>query len=108
MGYFTRDVGVDDNQVTHLFQKERFLQDLIIVDLLSYWESLRAGRVAPMRSELDPRETTGVLENTFVLEYNNALDVRFRLAGIELCEMMRMELCGMPAPSLIELGHRGE
>lgn len=108
MGYFTRDVGIGDNQVTPLFQKERFMQDPIIVDLLSYWESLRAGRVAPMRSELDPRKITGVLEHTFVLEYNNALDVRFRLAGIKLCEMMGMELRGMPARSLIELGHRDE
>jgi hypothetical protein len=108
MGYITRDVGVGDNQVTQLFQKDRFMQDPIIIDLLSYWESLRAGRVAPMRSELDPREISSVLEHTFVLEYNHALDVRFRLAGIKLCEMMGMELRGMPARSLIELGHRDE
>lgn len=61
-----------------------------------------------MRSEIDPREITGSLENTFVLEYNNSLDVRFRLAGIKLCELMGMELRGMPGRALIELGHRDE
>ena len=108
MGYFMRDVNAGDNRVTPLFRKERFMQDPTIVGLLSYWESLRAGRIAPMRSELDPREITGVLEHTFVLEYNDPLDVRFRLAGMKLCEMMGMELRGMPARALIDLGHRDE
>ena len=108
MGYFMRNANAGNSTVTPLFRKERFMQDPIIVDLLSYWESLRAGRVAPMRSEIDPREITGSLENTFVLEYNNSLDVRFRLAGIKLCELMGMELRGMPARALIELGHRDE
>lgn len=108
MGYFMRDANAGNSTVTPLFRKERFMQDPIIVDLLSYWESLRAGRVAPLRSEIDPREITGSLENTFVLEYNNSLDVRFRLAGIKLCELMGMELRGMPARALIELGHRDE
>jgi hypothetical protein len=108
MGYIMRDVNADNKTVTPLFRKERFMQDPIIVDLLSYWESLRAGRIAPMRSEVDPREITGALEHTFVLAYNNSLDVRFRLAGIKLCELMGMELRGMPARALIELGHRDE
>lgn len=103
-----RDADADNKRVTPLFRKERFMQDPVIVDLLSYWESLRAGRVAPMRSELDPREITGALEHTFVLEYNGSLDVRFRLAGMKLCDMMGMELRGMPARALIEIGHRDE
>lgn len=84
------------------------MQDPIILDLLSYWENLRAGRIAPMRSELDPRQITGALDHTFVLEYNGPLDVRFRLAGMALCEMMGMELRGMPARALIDIGHRDE
>lgn len=103
-----RDVNAGGSTVTPLFGKERFMQDPILVDLLSYWESLRAGRVAPMRSELDPREITGALEHTFVLEYNNSQDVRFRLAGQKLCDIMGMELRGMPARALIELGHRDQ
>ena len=84
------------------------MQDPIILDVLSYWENLRAGRLAPMRSELDPRQITGALDHTFVLEYNGPLDVRFRLAGMALCQMMGMELRGMPARALIETGHRDE
>lgn len=84
------------------------MQDPIILDLLNYWENLRAGRIAPMRSELDPHQITGALDHTFVLEYNGPLDVRFRLAGMALCEMMGMELRGMPARALIDIGHRDE
>lgn len=84
------------------------MQDPIILDLLTYWENLRAGRVAPMRSELDPRQISGALDHTFVLEYNGPLDVRFRLAGMALCEMMGMELRGMPARALIDINHRDE
>lgn len=84
------------------------MQDPIILDLLSYWENLRAGRIAPMRSELDPRQITGALDHTFVLEYNGPLDVRFRLAGMALCKMMGMELRGMPARALIDISHRDE
>ncbi len=101
-----RNVNAGGSTVTSLFGKDRFMQDPILVDLLSYWESLRAGRIAPMRSELDPREIKGALEHTFVLEYNNPQDVRFRLAGQKLCDIMGMELRGMPARSLIELGYR--
>lgn len=103
-----RDAKDGSGHVTPLFQKDRFMQDPVIVSLLDYWESLRAGRIAPTRSEIDPREITNALEHTFVLEYNNAQDVRFRLAGMNLCELMGMELRGMPARALIALDHRDE
>lgn len=75
--------------------------------LLAYWERLRKGRTAPMRSEIDPREIGDLLEHAFVLERSPQGDMRFRLAGMELCTMMGMELRAMPAGSIIAVGDRG-
>lgn len=102
------DVFSDVSRVAPMSRKDRFMQDPIIVDVLSYWETLRNGRLAPLRSELDPRKIADALQHTFVLQYNNTQDVRFRLAGMKLNEIMGMELRGMPAKALISLGCRDE
>lgn len=75
--------------------------------LLAYWEQLRSGRPAPLRSEIDPREIGDLLEHAFVLERSEQGDMRFRLAGMELCAMLGMELRGMPASSIVALADRG-
>ncbi|MCP5086282.1 MAG: PAS domain-containing protein [Rhodobacteraceae bacterium] len=77
------------------------MQDPVILELIAYWERLRAGRIAPTRSEIDPREIRNALEHTFILEYCGPQNVRFRLAGTTLCDSMGMELRGMPARSVI-------
>ena len=64
-------------------------------NLRTYWEKLRAGRVAPYRAELDPRAFEDVLENMFILEQLNPSQIRVRLAGMSLCEMMGMEVRGL-------------
>lgn len=69
--------------------------------LREYWESLRNGRSAPYRAELDPRKFEDVLENMFILEQLNPEQVRVRLAGMALCEMMGMEVRGMPPEAFI-------
>ncbi|WP_157888259.1 PAS domain-containing protein [Neptunicoccus sediminis] len=84
------------------------MQDPVIRDVFNYWEGLRAGRLAPLRSELDPYKISHVIDHVFVLEYKNPLVVRFRLAGMGLCRMLGMELRGMPARALFEIGHRDE
>ena len=101
-----RNFGQMGATVTPLFRQERVMQDPVILDLLSYWERLRAGRIAPMRSELDPREIRGALDHTFVLELTRYGTVRFRLAGIKICDLMGMELRGMPAHSVVDLDER--
>jgi hypothetical protein len=108
MGISIREIAAGGDRVTPLFHRDRFMQDPVIVNVLSYWENLRSGRIAPLRSELDPRQITSALDNTFVLEYADPFDVRFRLAGAKLNEIMGMELRGMPAHALIDLGHRDE
>lgn len=74
--------------------------------LRNYWETLRAGRVAPYRAELDPRKFEDVLEHMFILEQLAPGQVRVRLAGMALCEMMGMEVRGMPPEAFIAAADR--
>ncbi|MEO1293004.1 MAG: PAS domain-containing protein [Pseudomonadota bacterium] len=65
--------------------------------LYDYWDSLRQGRAAPYRSEVNPREISHLLENTFILEQIASGKARYRLAGTRLCSQFGMELRGMNA-----------
>nr|WP_321456504.1 PAS domain-containing protein [uncultured Cohaesibacter sp.] len=63
-------------------------------DLFSYWDSLRGGRTAPERSDIDPAEIHQILGDTFILEYNDEASLTFRLAGTRLCGSFCRELKG--------------
>ena len=63
-------------------------------DLFTYWDSLRGGRTAPERSDIDPAEIHQILGDTFILEYANQDDLTFRLAGTRLCGSFCRELKG--------------
>src|SRR5690606_21873226 len=78
------------------------MNDVMISSLKSYWERLRAGRIAPYRAEIDPRQFEGALENMFIIERIAPENLRIRLAGMKICEMMGMEVRGMEAGSLID------
>ena len=78
------------------------MKDKIIKDLFGYWDHLRGERLAPIRSEIDPRKIKGTLEHTFILEAVQNGSPRFRLAGIEVCDLLGMELRGMPIEALFE------
>lgn len=62
--------------------------------LYTYWNELRAGRIAPRRLEIEPSRIAGVLCETFMLERVNALAYPYRLAGTRLCELFGSELRG--------------
>lgn len=62
----------------------------------AYWEALRAGRLLPKRSEIDPRGIEGALGNAFILERIAVGVARFRVAGTHLNDLMGMEVRGMP------------
>ena len=62
--------------------------------LYSYWNELRAGRIAPQRLEIEPSRIAGILSETFMLERIDAGTYQFRLAGTRLCEMFGSELRG--------------
>ena len=67
----------------------------------SYWEAFRGSRLVPKRSEIDPRGIEHALEYTFVLERIAIRMARFRIAGSHLCNIMGMEVRGMPLSSFI-------
>ena len=101
-----RDYDQSGAKITHLAGYRPVMQDDILLDLLNYWEGLRAGRIAPQRSELDPREFRTALHTSFVLQQTRQGDMRIRLAGVTLCDLMGMELRGMPAHALIDASDR--
>jgi len=69
--------------------KQRTLQILY-----AYWDGLRAGRVAPLRLEIDPARLGSILPEIFLLERTDAATYCYRLAGTRLCEMFGTELRG--------------
>jgi len=103
-----REFRQSKQNITPLFRQERHMQDPVLIDLLNYWEQLRAVHIAPLRSEIDPREIRGALDYTFILEQTKLGEVRFRLAGNKLGDLLGMELRGMPAYALIAPDSRGK
>jgi hypothetical protein len=77
------------------------MNDIMLSSLKSYWDRLRAGRIAPYRAEIDPRQFESALENMFILEKLAPDNMRIRLAGMKICEMMGMEVRGMQPGALI-------
>lgn len=51
----------------------------------SYYEQLRAGRAAPLRSEINPAELKAALPDVFMLEQLKDASFSFRLAGTRTC-----------------------
>ena len=74
----------------------------MLSSLRTYWERLRAGRIAPYRAEIDPRQFEPALENMFIVERLAPDNLRIRLAGMKICEMMGMEVRGMQPAFLID------
>ena len=61
--------------------------------LFGYWNRIRAGRIAPERSEIEPSDIRDVLADTFILEISARLrTISFRLAGTRLCAAHGKEL----------------
>ena len=72
-----------------------------VVPVESYWDALRGSCLVPKLSEIDPRAIGHALEYIFVLERIVIGMARFRIAGSHLCNIIGMEICGMPLSSLI-------
>ncbi len=61
-------------------------------DLLAYWYRLSAGRQAPRRDEIEPRDIKRHLPEMFILELERPGVFSFRLAGTALCANYGFEL----------------
>jgi len=81
--------------------RENPMKNPLMQTLFAHWDSLRAGRLAPGRAEIDPRKIENVLEHAFILEQRDGGSTRFRIAGMRLCDLMGMELRAMPATAAI-------
>lgn len=64
--------------------------------VFSYFNELRAGRAAPLRSEIDPSALKSVLPDLFILEKGRDGIVRFRLAGTRVCLILGREMRDRP------------
>ncbi len=66
------------------------------IAMFRYWNMLRAGRPAPFRTDIDPTAIKGRLPDTFILEFDDADEPRFRLAGTNVCSSFGRELRHVP------------
>lgn len=82
--------------------------DPIIESIKAHWNTLRAGRIAPFRTEINPSAIVAALGNMFILERINPGDVRIRLAGLKICNLMGMEVRGMPLTSFMAADSRAQ
>ena len=62
--------------------------------LLKYWDTVRNGRFAPNRFEIEPAKIAGILPDVFILECADISTYRFRLAGTRVCTSLDHELRG--------------
>ena len=87
-------------------QKAKKMQNPIFNNLFEHWSALRQGVGVPNRCEIDPRVFPDALENTFIFERIAKGDFRARLAGMNLCDMMGMEVRGQSAASFMQSEER--
>jgi len=80
----------------------------LISAVLGYWEELRGARIAPARSELDPRRLSRALEFTFIAEFVAPEVARLRIAGRHFEALLGMDPRGMPLGVLLSLDARTE
>lgn len=74
--------------------------------LYRYWDSVRNGRPAPQRFEIEPAKIASLLPETFIVECGSPIGYRFRLAGTRICEQFGRELRGVDFLSLWSLSDR--
>ena len=72
-----------------------------ITEVEGYWEAIRAGRLVPRRSDIDPRGIERALEFAFILERVAPGIARMRVAGSHLSDIMGMEVRGMPLSAFV-------
>src|SRR5579871_1860709 len=61
-------------------------------ELYDYWERLRRGRPAPLRSDVEPSDIRRILADTFILEVGGRETYTIRLAGTRICALYGREI----------------
>lgn len=84
----------------------RMIRSPLIEEVRGYWEALRDGREAPARAEVDPRGIERALSHMMLIDRIAPGHARLRVAGQHLCDLMGMEVRGMPLGALMTLPAR--
>ncbi len=89
--------GSEGDRIVSLATRKRSTsREECFVELDAYWTALAAGRIVPLRDEVDPRGIKGSLDKVFLIERIAPGIARFRIAGHHLTDLMGMEMRGMP------------
>ena len=64
----------------------------ITIDIFDYWNALRGGRDAPLKSQIEPGAIPHLLASLFILETGEDRHIRFRLAGTKICDLFGRDL----------------
>ena len=75
-------------------------------EVRAYWDALRDDQDLPRREQINPRGMAGALHQVFMLERVAPGVARFRVAGMEINDLMGMEVRGMPLSALFDPGAR--
>ena len=71
-------------------------------EVRAYWDALRDDQTLPRREQINPRGMAGALHQVFMVERIAPGMARFRLAGLEINDLMGMEVRGMPLSALFD------
>ncbi len=71
-------------------------------EVRAYWDALRDDQDLPRREQINPRGMAGALHQVFMAELVAPGVARFRLAGMEISDLMGMEVRGMPLSALFD------
>lgn len=77
-----------------------------IREVRAYWDALRDDQDLPRREQINPRGMAGALHQVFMVERVAPGVARFRIAGMEINDLMGMEVRGMPLSALFDPGAR--
>ncbi len=92
-------VGMEQNGSDKDGNSTRFAA---VRELRAYWEALRDDQDLPRRDQINPRGMAGALHQVFMAERIAPGLARFRLAGMEINDLMGMEVRGMPLSALFD------
>lgn len=75
------------------------------IQIFDYWNKLRGSEIAPLRTQVEPRDIRHLLSSLFMLETSGAGRVTFRLAGTRICDLFGHDLGGSCLSELWAHGH---
>ena len=81
-------------------------KEQLVNNFIAYWNDLRQDGDVPRRADVDPGRIEALLSHAFIAEKIMPGLARFRVAGLSLCDLMGMEVRGMPVGSFIDPSHR--